>query len=151
MRSRCEKVIQAFTMYSTKVLVPMSFDSNLGSVINYGAKMVNVSCSSRQYMKIKSANYGDFNKNGVFHDDQNVATICSAVTTCRMKSRCNGNRFCELTIDNSLLPSQHCSDNSKEIYTKYTCGDTNSLSPITEGNSCDNWNGIFYTWLAPKA
>lgn len=127
--------------------MPISFDFNLGSVTNYGVKMVNVSCSSRQYMKIKSANYGDFNKNGVFHDDQNVATICNAVTTCRMKSRCNGNRSCELTIDSSLLPSQHCLDNSNTIYTKYTCGDTNSLSVITKGN-CYNRNSIFY--IVPK-
>ena len=39
---------------------------NLGSVINYGDKMENVSCSSQQYMVIKKANYGDFNQNGVF-------------------------------------------------------------------------------------
>ena len=110
--------------------------SNLGSVINYGDKMENVGCSSKQYMIIKSANYGDFNQNGVFNDDKNVATVCSAVTTCRMKSRCNGNKSCEVIIDNSLLPSQHCLDNSKEVYMKYTCGDANTFSPTTEGNPC---------------
>ena len=96
--------------------------------------MENVSCSSKQYMVIKSANYGDFNQNGVFNDDKSVLTVCSAVTTCRMKSRCNGNKSCELIIDNSLLPSQHCLDNSNEVYMEYTCGDTNNFSPIIEGN-----------------
>ena len=114
----------------------LKFRSNLGSVINYGDKMENVSCSSKQYMVIKSANYGDFNQNGVFNDDKNVSTVCNAITTCRMKSRCNGKKSCELTIDNSLLPSQHCLDNSKEVYMKYTCGDTNTFSPIIEGNPC---------------
>ena len=113
-----------------------NFERLLGSVINYGAKMMNVSCSSKQYMVIESANYGDFSKNGVFNDDQNVATICSEVTSCEMKSRCNGKRSCELTIDSSLLPSQHCSDNSKEIYTKYTCADKYSSSAIAKGESC---------------
>ena len=110
--------------------------SNLGSVINYDDKMENVSCTSKQYMVIKSANYGDFNHNGVFNDDKNVGTVCSAVTTCRMKSRCNGKKSCKLTVDNSLLPSQHCLHNSKEVYMKYTCGDSNTFSSITEGNPC---------------
>ena len=87
-------------------------------------------------MIIKSANYGDFNQNGVFNDDKSVVNVCSAVTTCRMKSRCNGNISCELTLDNSLLPSQHCLDNSKEVYMTYTCGDNNTFSRITEGNPC---------------
>ena len=100
--------------------------------------MVNVGCSSKQYMVIKSANYGDFDQNGVFNDDKNVATVCSAVATCRMKYRCNGNKSCELTIDNSLLPSQHCLNSSEEVYIKYTCDDTNNSSPITEGNPCFN-------------
>ena len=112
-----------------------SSNFNIGSVINYGDKMENVGCSSKQYMVIKSANYGDFNQNGVFNDDKNVSTVCSAVTTCRIKSRCNGNKSCELTIDNSLLPSQPCLDNSKEVYMKYTCGNTTyTFSRITEGN-----------------
>ena len=110
-----------------------------GSVINYGEKMENVSCSSKQYMVIKSANYGDFNQNGVFNDDKNVSTVCSAVTTCRMKSRCNGNQSCEQTVDNSLLPPQHCLDNSKEVYIKYTCGDSDNSSLSTEGNPLYNW------------
>ena len=102
--------------------------------------MENVSCSSKQYMFIESANYGDFNKNDVFNDDKNVnSTVCSVVTTCRIKSRCNGKKSCELTIDNSLLPSQHCLDNSKEVYMKYTCGDTNNPSLSTEGNPCHDW------------
>ena len=117
--------------------MPTSFSNfDLGSVINYGAKMVNVGCSSSQYMVVQSANYGDFNQSGVFNDDKRVITVCSAVTTCRMKSRCNGKKTCELTMDNSLLPSQHCLNNSKEVYIKYTCGDTNTFSRITEGNPC---------------
>ena len=108
----------------------------LGSVINYGAKMVNVGCSSSQYMVIKSANYGDFNQNGVFNEDKNVSTVCSAATTCRVKSRCNGKKSCELIIDNSLLPSQHCLNSSEEVYIKYTCGDTNNSPLSTEGNPC---------------
>ena len=133
------KIMKIFKVYSyPRKKLSDILPTYLGSVINYGAKMVNVGCSSSQYMVVQSANYGDFNKNGVFNDDKSVATVCSAVTTCRMKSRCNGNKSCDLTIDNSLMPSQHCLNKSKEVYMKYTCDDTNNSSLSTEGNSCYN-------------
>ena len=96
--------------------------------------MENVHCSSIQRMVVESANYGDFNKNDVFNDDKNIDTTCSALASCQVKSRCNGKRFCDLTMDNDLLPSSYCSDTSKQIYTKYTCKDTNDTNTITTGN-----------------
>jgi hypothetical protein len=104
-------------------------------VTAYNAKMEHVHCSPKQKMVVKSADYGDFNKNGAFNDDKNIDTTCSKLTSCQVKSRCGGNRSCELTMDNNLLPSEYCSDTSKEIYTKYTCVDTYNSSTITTGNS----------------
>ncbi len=108
-------------------------NSVLGSVTNYGTKMEDVHCSPKQHMVVKSANYGDFNENGVFHDVKNTATKCNALTNCQVKYLCGGERSCELTIDNKLLQSPDCSDTSKEIYIKYTCVDSNNSTIITTG------------------
>ncbi|CAB4007475.1 uncharacterized protein LOC110250238 [Paramuricea clavata] len=102
-----------------------------GSVTAYNAKMEYVHCSPKQKMVVKSADYGDFNKNGAFNDDENFDTTCSKLANCQVKSRCGGNRSCELTMDKNLLPSEYCSDTLKEIYTKYTCVDTYNSSTIT--------------------
>ncbi|CAB4036706.1 ---NA---, partial [Paramuricea clavata] len=102
-----------------------------GSVTAYNAKLEYVHCSPKQKMVVKSADYGDFNKDGAFNDDQNIDTTCSKLTNCQVKSLCGGNRSCELTMDKNLLPSPYCSDTSKEIYTKYTCMDTYNSSIIT--------------------
>ena len=97
---------------------------------DYGQKMKDVHCSPRQVMEIKSANYGDFVRNGVFSDDENFDGTCSALATCRVKSRCNGHRSCELTINSNLLPLKSCSVTSRQIYTKYNCKDTYDSSII---------------------
>ena len=108
--------------------------SVLGSVTDHGEKMKHVHCSPKQVMEIKSANYGDYIKNSVFSDDEKFDATCSVLATCQVKSRCNGKRSCELIMNSDLLPSQHCSDTSKQIYTKYTCKDTyNSSTIITSG------------------
>ena len=82
---------------------------------------------------VKSADYGSFDNNGAFKPNAAIDTQCSRLTNCQVKSLCGGQRSCELTIDNNLLPSKYCSDTSKQIYTKYTCVDTNSSSAITAG------------------
>ena len=117
----------------------------LGSVTNYGSKMENVQCSSIQRMVVESANYGDFNKNGIFSDDKNIDTTCSALASCQVKSRCNGKRSCDLTMDNGLLQSQYCPDTSKQIYTKYTCRDTYDTNTITTGNVNSRMYMILHT------
>jgi hypothetical protein len=107
-----------------------------GSVTNYGGKMENIQCSSIQHMVVKSADYGDFKMNGNFSDDKNMDTQCSQLTNCQVKSLCGGNRSCELTMGNDLLPSKYCSNISKQIYTKYTCVDTYRPTTITAGKAC---------------
>ncbi|CAB3995581.1 receptor-type tyrosine- phosphatase epsilon-like isoform X1 [Paramuricea clavata] len=105
-----------------------------GSVTAYNAKMEYVHCSPEQKMVVKSADYGDFNKDGVFNDDQNFDTTCSKLTNCQVKSLCGGKISCELTMDNNLLPTRYCSDISKEIYTKYTCVDRSNVNTIAAPN-----------------
>jgi hypothetical protein len=107
-------------------------DSVLGSVTAFNALMKNVHCSPIQRIVIESAHYGDFDNNGVFAaKDAKIDTQCSALTNCQVKSRCDGQISCDLAIDNKLLPSEYCSDTSKEIYTKYTCTDSKTSSIIT--------------------
>ena len=108
--------------------------SVLGSVTDHGEKMKHVHCSPKQVMVIKSANYGDYIKNSIFSNDEKFDATCSVVATCQVKSRCNGKRSCELTMNSDLLPSQYCSDTSKQIYTKYYCKDSyDSSTKITSG------------------
>ena len=100
----------------------------------YGQKMKDVHCSPRQVMDIRTSQYGDFDTNGVFSDDKNFDATCSALATCQVKSRCNGHRSCELTINSNLLAAKSCSVTSKQIYTKYNCKDTyDSSTVITTG------------------
>ena len=98
--------------------------------------MENIHCSPKQHMVVKSADYGDFDNGGTFDNNTNTDTQCSALTNCQVKSLCGGNRSCEVTMNNHLLPSQYCSNTSKEIYTKYTCVDIYNSSTITTGNTC---------------
>ena len=81
---------------------------------------------------VNRADYGDFNKTGFFNDE-NIDTTCSKLTNCQVKSFCGGKRSCELTMDNDLLPSEYCPDTSKQIYTEYTCVDSNKPTIITAG------------------
>jgi hypothetical protein len=100
--------------------------------------MENTHCSSIQYMKVKSAQYGGFNDSGKFNGIRSAKaydTDCSRLANCQVISLCGGNRSCELTMDNNLLPSEYCSDTSKQIYTKYICVDQYTSSAITEGNA----------------
>ena len=85
-------------------------------------------------MMVKMAQYGDFDTSGKFNQNANIDTQCSKLANCRLKSLCDGQRSCELTMDNNLLSSKYCSDTSKQIYTKYTCVDTYNSSAITAGN-----------------
>ena len=100
----------------------------------FNEKTEDVSCSPKQLMMVKSADYGDFDMQGNFSDDKNIDSQCSQLTNCQVKSLCGGKRSCELTMDSNLLPSKYCPDTSKEIYNKYTCVDVYNSSAITTGN-----------------
>ena len=97
----------------------------------FNAKMENVHCSPIQRMIVNSADYGSFNNIGTFAPNAAIDIQCSRLTNCQVKSLCAGNRSCELTMDNNLLPSQYCPDTSKQIYTKYTCVDEYKSDSIT--------------------
>ena len=102
--------------------------------------MKDVHCSPIQRMVIHKAHYGDFNSGGTFDFSATIDKNCSRQASCEVKSRCGGNRSCELTIDNNLLSSQYCPDTTKELYVEYTCVD-NYKKPITTGNICTTVQG----------
>ncbi|XP_028399530.1 uncharacterized protein LOC114522942 [Dendronephthya gigantea] len=101
-----------------------------GSVTQFGDKMKDVHCSSKQRMVIHKANYGDFNNGGSFNTNATVDIKCSQRASCEVKRLCGGNRSCELIVDNNLLSSQQCPDKTKELFIEYTCVD-NYMNPIT--------------------
>jgi hypothetical protein len=105
--------------------------SSVGAVTQYNARMERVSCSKIQRMMIQTADYGDYDNSGTFNSNAAIDTTCSILTNCQVKSLCGGNRSCDLTIDDSLLPSQYCSNTSKQIYTKYTCVDQDDYNSKT--------------------
>ena len=87
-------------------------------------------------MKVESAHYGDFNSGTFIENAKAYETGCSRLSSCQVKSLCDGNRSCELTMDGNLLPSEYCSDTSKLIYTNYTCVQPkNYTAAITKGNT----------------
>lgn len=106
--------------------------------------MKDVHCSPIQRMVFKKADYGDFNNNGTFDITAEIDRKCSILTNCQLKSHCGGSRSCELTIDNNLLPSQYCSDISKEIYTDYICVDTYISLNLKGEYSCQFVHGIAF-------
>jgi hypothetical protein len=95
--------------------------------------MENVQCSPSQHMAIRRAVYGNFNNGGTFDNNTIIDTQCSALSNCQVKSHCGGKRSCELIMNNTLLPSQYCSDTSKEIYTEYTCVGSSNSNTTTSG------------------
>ncbi|XP_028402428.1 receptor-type tyrosine-protein phosphatase S-like [Dendronephthya gigantea] len=118
-RTYCDRSNQTFTF---------------GSVTQFGDKMKDVHCSPKQRMVIHKAHYGDFNKSGTFDANAIVNAQCSGQASCEVKSLCGGKRSCELTVDNNLLSSQHCSDTTKELFIEYTCVD-NYINPITTASN----------------
>ena len=103
----------------------------IGAVTQYNIGMDNVNCSPKQQMLIQRADYGDFKVGDKLNISANTDKKCSILTNCQVKSLCGGKRSCDLTMDNNLLPSQYCSDTSKEIYTQYTCVDNYNSNTIT--------------------
>ena len=103
----------------------------IGAVTQYNTRMGHVSCSPKQRMMIQRTDYGDFQIGDKLNVSANIDTQCSALTNCQVKSLCGGKSSCNLTMDNNLLPSQYCSDASKEIYTQYTCVDKYNSNTIT--------------------
>ncbi|XP_028402574.1 receptor-type tyrosine-protein phosphatase S-like isoform X6 [Dendronephthya gigantea] len=106
-----------------------------GSVTQYGDKMKDVHCSLKQRMVIHKAHYGDFNNSGIFDVNAAIDAQCSGQASCEVKSLCGGNRSCELTVDNNLLSSQHCSDTTKELFIQYTCVDNYYINPKTTASN----------------
>ncbi len=104
--------------------------------------MENVHCSPIQHMVVKNADYGDFDNFGTFDSNTNIDMQCSKLANCQVKSLCSGKRSCDLTMDNNLLPSQYCSDTSKEIYTQYTCVDKYNSNTITGKAGCSSSSTI---------
>ena len=121
-----------FLVWSTNNMNDLYFTvkSISGSVTPYGDKMKDVNCSPIQRMVIHKAYYGYFNNTGIFNGSATSDAQCTAVTSCKIKFLCGGQRSCGLTIDSNLLLPHFCSNTRKELYTEYTCVD-DYPDPIT--------------------
>ena len=80
---------------------------------------------------VKKADYGDFDRGGTFYINAKTDKYCSSLTNCQVKWHCGGKKSCELTMNENLLPSEFCSESSKEIYIEYTCLDRKTSNIIT--------------------
>ncbi|XP_046858728.1 receptor-type tyrosine-protein phosphatase T-like [Xenia sp. Carnegie-2017] len=105
-----------------------------GSVTCFGEKITNASCPNNQYMVIKKAEYRGLNEGNVCGSSYNYS--CSFDVTCHLKRRCDGQRVCNISVDDNLFPSNICVGLNKYLYFEYQCNDTmTSLDDICYDNS----------------
>ena len=88
----------------------------------FGEKITNVSCPNNQYMVIKKAEYRGLNEGNVCGSSYNYS--CSFDVTCHLKRRCDGQRVCNISVDDNLFPSNICVGLNKYLYIEYQCNDT---------------------------
>ncbi|XP_046858012.1 uncharacterized protein LOC124451446 [Xenia sp. Carnegie-2017] len=100
---------------------------HFGSVIGSGESIRNANCGKDQYMRVKNASYRlSKNKN------------CFVDATCHLKRLCDGQKECDITVNDNLFPPPApCSDssNNKELYFEYECDDLRK----TYGGDCDRY------------
>ncbi|XP_046858355.1 uncharacterized protein LOC124451786 [Xenia sp. Carnegie-2017] len=73
-------------------------------------------------MVIKKAEYRGLNEGNVCGSSYNYS--CSFDVTCHLKRRCDGQRVCNISVDNNLFPSNICVGLNKYLYFEYQCNDT---------------------------
>ncbi|XP_046858736.1 uncharacterized protein LOC124452196 [Xenia sp. Carnegie-2017] len=79
-----------------------------GSVTCDGKNISDVSCSNNQYMVIKVAEYRGLRKGSICGSSYNFDYSCSVDVTCDLKNYCDGERKCNVTVDDNHFPSNIC-------------------------------------------
>ncbi|XP_046858707.1 uncharacterized protein LOC124452165 [Xenia sp. Carnegie-2017] len=95
---------------------------HFGSVVCAGQKIANASCSNNQYMVVKKAEYRGLSKGSSCGSSYNFS--CSVDVTCDLKNYCDGERECNITVDDNHFPSNICPGLEKYLYFEYQCNDT---------------------------
>ncbi|XP_046858713.1 uncharacterized protein LOC124452172 [Xenia sp. Carnegie-2017] len=95
---------------------------NFGSVTCDGKNISDVSCSNNQYMVIKVAEYRGLRKGSICGSSFDHS--CSVDVTCDLKNYCDGERKCNITVDDNHFPSNICPGLEKYLYFEYQCNYT---------------------------
>ncbi|XP_046858709.1 uncharacterized protein LOC124452167 [Xenia sp. Carnegie-2017] len=92
------------------------------SVTCAGKNISDVSCSNNQYMVIKVAEYRGLRKGSIcgLSFDYN----CRVDVTCYLKNYCDGERNCNITVDDNHFPSNISPGLEKYLYFEYQCNYT---------------------------
>ena len=96
--------------------------SLIGSVTCDGKNISDVSCSNNQYMVIKVAEYRGLRKGSICGSSFDHS--CSVDVTCDLKNYCDGERKCNVTVDDNHFPSNICPGLEKYLYFEYQCNYT---------------------------
>ncbi|XP_046862407.1 uncharacterized protein LOC124455832 [Xenia sp. Carnegie-2017] len=92
------------------------------SVTCDGKNISDVSCSNNQYMVIKVAEYRGLRKGSICGYSYHYS--CSVDVTCDLKNYCDGERECNITVDDNHFPSNICPGLEKYVYFEYQCNYT---------------------------
>ncbi|XP_046858808.1 uncharacterized protein LOC124452269 [Xenia sp. Carnegie-2017] len=99
--------------------------TNWGSVTCDGKNISDVSCSNNQYMVIKVAEYRGLRNGSICGSSFDYN--CSVDVTCDLKNYCDGERKCNVTVDDNHFPSNICPGLEKYLYFEYQCNYTNYI------------------------
>ena len=90
-----------------------------GSVTCYGSKVENANCPKDQYMVVKIAFYRGLSnaKTCGLSDDYR----CNIDVTSLLKTQCDGQNECQITVDDNLFLDGPCSGLKKYLYFEYRC------------------------------
>ncbi|XP_046858811.1 uncharacterized protein LOC124452272 [Xenia sp. Carnegie-2017] len=95
---------------------------NFGSVTCDGKNISDVSCSNNQYMVIKVAEYRGLRNGSICGYSYDHS--CSVDVTCDLKNYCDGERECNITVDDNHFHSNICPGLEKYLYFEYQCNYT---------------------------
>ncbi|XP_046856964.1 uncharacterized protein LOC124450352 isoform X2 [Xenia sp. Carnegie-2017] len=109
---------------------------HFGSLTCSGHRILNVSCSNNQYMKIKTASYRGLTKGNICGSSYNYS--CSVDVTCDLKGHCDGQHKCKVLVNDNLFSSNICPQLNKYLYFEYECtNDRRSLKEDSCSHICD--------------
>ena len=82
----------------------------------------NANCPKDQYMVVKTASYRGLSatKTCGLSDDYS----CQVDVTCLVKKQCDGQHWCNITVDDNLFSGDQCPGLTKYLYFEYQCNDT---------------------------
>ena len=100
----------------------------------HGEMTNNTNCPKDQYMVVKTASYRGLSdtKTCGLSDDYS----CEVDVTCLVKKQCDGQHWCNITVDDNLFSGDLCPRLTNYLYFEYQCIDTPTPSKEVCGMYC---------------